>query len=88
MLRRVSLSDWTVYIASELLIIYIACDSVYAVCVCVRAGACGLRAPLCLLLSLHHYSALSQPRFCRFVIIQTVPGELVNARLVPFIPVM
>lgn len=44
MLRRVSLSDWTVYIASELLIIYIACDSVYAVCVCV-CGRVRLASP-------------------------------------------
>lgn len=33
MLRRVPLPDWTVYIALELLIIYIACDSACAVCV-------------------------------------------------------
>lgn len=74
MLKHVSPSDWMVYIALGKLIIYIARDSVYVpMCACRCSHLC--ETLLCLLLSLHHYSALSQPPFWRLVIIQTVPAR-------------
>lgn len=64
MLWRISPSDWTVYIASELLIIYIACDSVYAACVCGHVWLASPTVPSPFIASLFSLESASVLWFC------------------------
>lgn len=61
---RVSLSDWTVYIAPELLIIYIACESVYAACVHVRVWFASPTVPSPFIASLFSLESASVLPLC------------------------